>query len=153
MATMSVMRFDRDEWHEVAAKELVETDLIYYQGKLIEVTGQPTVVDGKVHLSARPYQAEDNPIVVAVGEEWRERQATTAVMDYTNSACCDFGDGTHMIAVLEEGPGAIYSPRLPTQQLEKWCMDNLDRFEAFFEANEVALDRGEIVKMEPWWAS
>src|SRR5690625_2290600 len=147
------MRFDRCGWFEGAVMDLIETDLIYYQGRLIELTAPPIVVDGKVHLSARPHQSKDDPIVLAVGEEWRNRQATAAVMDYTNSACRDFGDGTHMIAELGEGPGAIYSPRLSTQQLEEWCNSNLDRFEAFFEANVVALDRGEIVKMEPWWAS
>lgn len=148
-----MMRFERDRWVEVAATELVETDLIYYQGAPFEITDPPTVVDGKVHLPACAYQAKDDPIVLAVGKEWRDRQATAAVMDYTNSDCRDFGDGTHMIAELEEGPGAIYSPRLSTQQLEEWCMNNLDRFKAFYVANEVAIDRGGVVKMEPWWSS
>ncbi len=129
----------------------VENDLVYYQDQLFEVKGQPTINNGQVQLPAQLYQATDDPIVVAVGDAWRNREATIAVMDYTNAGCRDFGDGTHMIGEMEEGPGAIFSPRLPPEELEAWCMANLDRFEAFFEANEVALDEGDIIKIEPWW--
>ena len=153
MSSGSVMRFDQDGWFKIAVMDLVESDLIFHQGRLLEVTGQPALVNGVVQIPARIPQIKDDPIVVAVGEAWRDRQATSAVMDYTNSACRDFGDGSHMIAELEEGPGAIYSPRLSAQQLEEWCRDNLDRFESFFAANESALECGEIVKMEAWWLS
>jgi hypothetical protein len=152
MEKMNVMRFDRNKWNEVPVMDLIETDLVYCQGALIEVTGPPTVVNGQVNLPVRQCPATDEPIVLAVGSEWRNRAATAAVMDYTNADCRDFGDGTHMIAELEAGPGAIYSPRLSAQNLEEWCKNNLSRFESFFAANEAALDRGEIVKTEPWWA-
>jgi len=151
MIQPSIMRFDRDGWKQTPSITLNEGDLIYHQRTLLEVTEKPKMVGEKVQISAKPADVADEPIVVAVGGNWRERQATTAVMDYTNAACLDFGDGTHMIAELEAGPGAIFSPRLTAKELEAWCLENLERFEAFFEANEAALDAGAIVKMDPWW--
>ncbi|GAB0154373.1 hypothetical protein [Marinobacterium sp. BA1] len=151
MKPLSVKRFCHDRWHQVGVKDLTEKDLIFYQGQLLEVTGQPEVKNGRVHLPARLCQAANDSIVVAVGDAWKNREATIAVMDYTNAACRDFGDGTEMIGELEAGPGAIYSPRLTVEELEAWCMANLGRFEAFFESNEAALDEGDIIKIEPWW--
>jgi hypothetical protein len=145
-----VMRFDRERWHEVDVMDLAASDLVYFQGKLIKLTAPPTVVNGKVHLSARTH-LDDEQIILALGGEWRDRQATIMVMDYTNAACRDFSDGTCMIAELEAGPGALYSPRLTAHELENWCKDNLERYEAFFEVNEAALDRGENIKVVPWW--
>lgn len=130
---------------------LVETDVIYYHGELLEVKDPPVVVNGRVHLPTRRCHAIDQPIVLAVGSEWHNRDATCAVMEYTNADCADFGDGTYMITQFEAGPGAIYSPRLSAQKLEKWCQNNLHRFDAFFAMNEITINRGEIAKMEPWW--
>lgn len=151
MEKISVMRFEREKWKEVPVLELAEGDQVYCQGVLVELAAAPLVVDGKVNLSVRARPDNEAPITLSVGDEWREREATTAVMDYTNAACMDFGDGTYMIAELEYGPGAIYSPRLPAGELEAWCKENLQRYKAFFAANERALDRGDVVTLHPWW--
>lgn len=61
MGRVMMMRLDRDGWHEVHAIDLVEADLVYYEGNLIEVTGMPTISDGKINLPARLYQPSEEP--------------------------------------------------------------------------------------------
>ena len=147
----SVMRFEKDRWTNILMADVKIGDVIYVNNQLIEVLDSPVEENGKLRLDVRLAKSDDEPIVLALGKEWNDRQATVAVMDFTGSGCRDFGDGTYMIAELEEGPGAIYSPRLSIKELEDWCANHLDRFVAFFESNELALDRGDVVRMTPWW--
>lgn len=148
---MNVWLFSKDKWIETSASGLDKGDLIYYKGDLIELVSKASVVDDKVHLPARSYQVTNEPIVIAAGEQWRNRKSTLMVMDLTNSDCRDFADGTYMIAELEMGPGAVYSPRLTSDQLEEWCSVNLSRFKGLYTENEAALERGDTIKIKPWW--
>lgn len=152
MNKLNVMRFEKNKWLEVSAMELMDADLIYLKNNLLKVTGKPTVISGKVNLPACIYKHSNSEVIVlAIGSEWNNRQAISKVMDHTNSGCLDFEDGTYMIAELDEGPGAIYSPRLPISELEKWCNDNLKKFEQFYTKNELFIETGKIVKMDVWW--
>jgi hypothetical protein len=52
---------------------------------------------------------------------------------------------------VEAGPAAVFSPRLEVSELEVFCKENISRYEAHFDTNELALDQGEIIGMKLFW--
>lgn len=147
----NIMCFRHDAWIEVKTMGLQAGDWFKREGRLFKVKSEPVIVDGKIHMDVEPFLPESEPIVIAVGDEYDLIPETLKLMDELNSGCRDFGDGTYMIAELEGGPGAIYSPRLSEEKLEDWCKNNAKHFEPFIIANQEALERGDLIKIEPWW--
>lgn len=148
-----IHRFEFDHWSEVAVQDVEPGDLVHHNGRLLQVNAKPYQKDGTTHLPASIcFICEEGPIVLALGEAWEERQHIAMAMDYVGASLREFDDGTALIAELEHGPGAIYSPRMKIEELELFCKEHIDRYRAFFETNEARLDRAEAVSMEAWWA-
>lgn len=65
-----------------------------------------------------------------------------------------FPDGTAQFAENETYPYVVYSPRLTEEKLEQFCKDNLAKYEAYFEANFDAIDKGdELPPTELFWVN
>lgn len=63
-----------------------------------------------------------------------------------------FPDGTVQFAENETYPELVYSPRLSEDELERFCSENLSKYEAYFEANFEAIDQGEdLPPIERFW--
>lgn len=148
---MYVMHFDGYYWKETHVMSLIENDLVFYQGELIQVTGQPTMKNNTATLPSKTYYSPNTAGQLAIGKDWKNREATVRVMDYTNSTCHDFGDGTYILALLEAGPGAVYSPRLSAEKLEAWCQSHIEKFLEIYAENKPQIDNGETLIITPWW--
>jgi len=142
-----IKRFVYDRWEDAPVSELTVGDTIFNNSHAYKLTEPPFTEEGKTVLRAE--KLEELPIVVMLYGGPSEALAT--VMDYTNSGCINFDDGTHMIAELDMGPGAVFSPRLSLSELEAWCQENELKFEAHYSNNFEAIDAGQIVKIDPWW--
>lgn len=147
----AIERFDFDRWETVSAAELKPGDWIFVNNITHLLHDFPAVKDGKIVLKAVPVSDDQRPIKLMVGEYANDLNHVGMAMDYTNSDLNEFGDGTVMIMDVEAGPVAVFSPRLEVSELEAFCKENISRYEAHFNANEHALDRGEIIGMEPFW--
>lgn len=76
--------------------------------------------------------------------------AITRAMDRVGTTLHLFADGT---AALwdEEVPPLIYSPRLAPAQLEAFCQQYAEHYQAFYDQHQVEIEEGERVPMSPWW--
>lgn len=148
-AEPDIFRFDHDHWSLALVHDLETGDVVYHQGQLIEVIDNPYEKEGWYHVPVRI--PEPKPIILAFGQPWEGKRYIGMSMDYVRAGLTKFEDGTALICELQDGPGAIYSPRLPILDLEEFCKSNIDKYEAFFESNEERLEKGVIVPMEQWW--
>ncbi|HCL5581129.1 TPA: hypothetical protein N2N40_002557 [Citrobacter freundii] len=64
-----------------------------------------------------------------------------------------YPDGTQQFVDDEEDPIHIFSPRLTESELEKFCMDNIERYREFHHANMSKLLRCERATMVQFWES
>lgn len=62
-----------------------------------------------------------------------------------------FPDGTEQFVDDGVEPALIYSPRLKPDELERFCGQNLDRYERFHQEHEEQLVNYESVAMEAFW--
>jgi hypothetical protein len=62
-----------------------------------------------------------------------------------------FPDGTQQFVDDDVEPALIYSPRLPPEDLERFCEQNLARYERFHQEHEAQLMEFERVAMEAFW--
>lgn len=63
-----------------------------------------------------------------------------------------FPDGTVQFAENETYPDIVYSPRLTERELDKFCFDNLPKYEVYFGKNSDAIDKGdELPPIEQFW--
>jgi hypothetical protein len=62
-----------------------------------------------------------------------------------------FPDGTEQFRETVGDKVITYSPRLAPTELERFCQDNLGRYQAFHEQNEEAIQNYECVPMTPFW--
>lgn len=62
-----------------------------------------------------------------------------------------FPDGTEQFVDDDAEPALIYSPRLLPDDLERFCEQNLDRYERFHQEHEEQLMNFERVEMEAFW--
>ncbi|SHO23807.1 Putative transmembrane protein [Moritella viscosa] len=64
-----------------------------------------------------------------------------------------FPDGTVQFAENETYPDVVYSPRLTEDELEVFCESNLSKYEAYFETNIEAIDKGdELPPINVFWS-
>lgn len=79
--------------------------------------------------------------------------STALVENYLGGVgCLMFPDGTVQFAENETYPGIVYSPRLTEEQLEDFCEDNIDKYEAYFNDNFKAIDAGdEVPPIDNFW--
>lgn len=142
---MQVSQFKWDRFQQVDVFTLVEGDQVIVAGSMITVAGPAYEEDGQVHLPAAPI--EQAVILVDFSDT-----AATRAMDYVGSSVHDFGDGTAIIAELDGSSDLVYSPRLPKAELEAFCQEHLERYKAFNDQHSEAIEDGDTVRMEPWWA-
>ncbi|MBF6043362.1 hypothetical protein P5706_36070 [Pseudomonas sp. ChxA] len=142
---MQVSQFKWDRFHQVDVFSLVEGDQVIVAGSMVTVAAPAYEKDGQVHLPAAPI--EQAVILVDFSDT-----AATRAMDYVGSSVHDFGDGTAIIAELDGSTDLVYSPRLPKAELEAFCQEHLERYRAFNSQHSEAIEEGEPVPMEPWWA-
>jgi hypothetical protein len=62
-----------------------------------------------------------------------------------------FPNGTQQFADDDAEPVLIYSPRLPPEALERFCKENMDRYERFNAEHEKQLAECEPVAMQAFW--
>lgn len=62
-----------------------------------------------------------------------------------------FPDGTEQFLEVVGETVHVYSPRLVPAELERFCQTNLERYQAFHEENEEAIQNYECVPMAPFW--
>ncbi|MBW6123685.1 hypothetical protein KZ843_12435 [Pseudomonas aeruginosa] len=62
-----------------------------------------------------------------------------------------FPDGTEQFLEVVGDTVLVYSPRLVPAELERFCQTNLERYQAFHEENEEAIQNYECVPMAPFW--
>jgi hypothetical protein len=63
-----------------------------------------------------------------------------------------FPYGTVQFAENETYPDFVYSPRLTEQELEQFCLDNLAKYEVYFDTNFETIDKGdELPPIEQFW--
>lgn len=60
-----------------------------------------------------------------------------------------FPDGTHQF--IGDSADYIYSPRLPENELEVFCGDNIKTYQKISEDNGTAVLEMEDFKIEPFW--
>lgn len=63
----------------------------------------------------------------------------------------EFSDGTQQFMDDDQNPVYVYSPRLPPEELERFCETHIEFYRAFYAEHERALDRRERVPMAPFW--
>lgn len=145
----TVSTFQHDRWAPKPIAELAVGDLISHGGKVATVTALPYEKDGMTHIPGEPY--DSGPIKLLVGEFADGNQHVMMAMDLVGSDMAEFSDGTALITDLEAGNNMVYSPRLPLAELEAFCAEHIARYQAFYDANEDAIENGQAVQMEPWW--
>lgn len=63
-----------------------------------------------------------------------------------------FPDGTVQFAENETYPEVVYSPRMKVDELEVFCKSNLSKYEAYFDTNFAAIDKGdELPPISVFW--
>ncbi len=63
-----------------------------------------------------------------------------------------FPDGTAQFAENATYPDVVFSPRMTEPELESFCKQNLSQYEAYFEANFDAIDRGDpLPPIDRFW--
>lgn len=142
MDTIQCFRYD--QWLTLPPAELEPGDQFVHQGQLAIVTAKPSQVDGAWQVPAE--RPEPSPIRVDLSYG-----ILAQVMDYAGTGLKVFQDGTAILADLTWAPGFVYSPRLPKAELEAFCEAHLDRYKAFYDANEDAIIQGKSVVMTAWW--
>lgn len=145
----SVKKFCYDHWEEVTSDKLAVGDMISLEGQVAHVTGEPFSREGVTHLPTRPYAP--GSIKLAFGEACANLEHIIMAMDMVGSELQEFDDGTALITCFEFGSSHIYSPRLPLEELNSFCFEHLERYQAFYDQHASVLEDGENVPMEPWW--
>lgn len=62
-----------------------------------------------------------------------------------------FIDGTQQFIDIVDGHAFVYSPRLPPNELERFCEVNIMQYQQFNEDNIEQIDNFERVCMKPFW--
>jgi hypothetical protein len=63
-----------------------------------------------------------------------------------------FPDDTVQFAQNDTYPEVVYSPRMTEPELEKFCMENMDKYQAYFDANFEAIDEGDdLPPIDRFW--
>ncbi|TBW57388.1 hypothetical protein EZI54_06945 [Marinobacter halodurans] len=88
-------------------------------------------VDQKADVIFDPHGAKTHPNIAAV-EQYLGGIGTLV-----------FDDDTLQFAEHKSFPDTVYSPRLSEEQLETFCQEHLDRYEAYFKENFEAIERGD----------
>lgn len=141
--------FHHNHWAPKPVDELVVGDLISHGGTVATVTASPYEEAGMTRIPGKPY--DPGPIKLMLGEFANDKEHIVMAMDLVGSALAEFDDGTALITDLENGQSFIYSPRLPMAELEAFCAEHIERYQAFFDANVDAMDRCQPIPMQPWW--
>jgi hypothetical protein len=145
----TINTFHYDHWAPKPVTELEVGDLISHGGKVATVAARPYTEGGKTHIPGEPY--DSGPIKLLVGEFADGMEHIMMAMEFVGSELAEFDDGTALITDLEAGHSLVYSPRLPLAELEAFCAEHIERYRAFYDANEVAIESHQTVAIEPWW--
>lgn len=149
MDNATVKRFNFDRWEEVKVSQLRPGDEIASKEHgVVVVNALPSKVDSHISIPAIP--KESSPIIVRL-DEGENFPATCAVEEYTCIGRMNYPDGTLQFRDDELSPGCVYSPRLTPDELEAFCAEHLQRYEAWFNENESAIDSGYPPALSPWW--
>ncbi|GGM25182.1 hypothetical protein ACFQDN_21770 [Pseudomonas asuensis] len=146
----TIVTFLYDHWAPKPVNELEVGDLISQGGKVTTVAALPYAEGGKTHIPGEPY--DSGPIKLLVGEFADGMEHVMMAMELVGSELAEFDDGTALITDLEAGHGPVYSPRLPVSELEAFCAEHIERYQAFYDANEDAIESRQTVTLEPWWS-
>lgn len=145
----NISTFQHDRWAPKPINELVVGDLISQGGEVATVAAPPYEEEGVVRIPGIPY--DPGPIKLLLGEFAEGKDHIIMAMELVGSELAEFDDGTVLITDLEAGHNLVYSPRLPIAELEAFCAEHIDRYQAFYDANEAAIEDRQAVPMEPWW--
>ena len=140
-----IKRFEFDRWTAVELADLTAGDLIIYNGGMLKVVAPAFEGEGgQVHLPA-----EQLPIPVL--RLRLENDALGEAMEMCSTDLHDFDDGTSMLTSFSEPSGFVFSPRLPTANLEAFCAEHLEKYQGHFHQYRDQIARCEAVEMRPWW--
>ena len=117
----TVKCFVHDIWQDKDVFLLQRDDIIAHSGQTLVVTASAYMKDGKPHIPASLY--DSGPIIIDFS---KEKEAITMVMDYVGSSAHSFEDGTMQICSFEDGLTNVYSPRLPTLELNEFCQKHIE---------------------------
>ncbi|MGR5555695.1 hypothetical protein ACQKQC_05275 [Vibrio fortis] len=148
MAT--VLKFDGDDWSPIEATSLKQDDIFILNGNTYIAKGPATVdsENGELTVCAEPYN--EGPIVLDLGSN-SETEYIMMVSDYVGSSATNFNDGTMMICDLTCKHGYVYSPRLPTKELNEFCKKHKETYYQFYNQHRALIDDGKAIKLERFW--
>lgn len=138
--------FAHDEWKDKDVFELQCGDIFVHSGQTLVVTESAYMKDGKPHIPASLY--DSGPIIIDLS---KEKEAITMVMDFVGSSAHSFEDGTMQICSFEDGLTNVYSPRLPTLELNEFCQKHIDHYQQFFDEHFDKIENGASITMDRFW--
>ncbi|MDL4860752.1 hypothetical protein NPJ88_000245 [Halomonas elongata] len=145
----TISTFQYDHWAAKPVAELAVGDLISHGGKVATVTAKPYAEAGVTHIPGEPY--DPGPIKLLIGEFAVGKEHIIMASELVGSDLAEFDDGTVLITDMEAGHNLVYSPRLPTAELEAFCAEHIERYQEFYDAHEDAIEGRQAVPMQPWW--
>lgn len=145
----TITTFQHDHWAPKPVTDLEVGELISHGGQVATVSALPYEEKGVTHVPAKPY--DPGPIKLLIGEFAEGKEHIIMASELVGSDIAEFDDGTALIADLEAGHNLVYSPRLPMAELEAFCVEHIERYQAFYDAHEDAIEGRQAVPMEPWW--
>lgn len=145
--TPTLYRFEYDHWELVPVSALQEGDLISHNGMQAIVRAPAVETNGQwvINAGALP---DEGPIVLDLK---RADTAMLRVMDMLMASRQAFDDGTSLLMDDSCHPPSIFSPRLPLAELEAFCLEHQDKYQAFARAHAEELANGDPIRLEPWW--
>lgn len=127
---MTVKVFKHNEWIEATLENLSQGDYISNGHETYLVCDMPFENEnGKLEVPC--VLPEPKPIIIQLGNN--NDKYITMAMDLAGTSLRDFGDGTMMLCEFEGGNTHVYSPRLTKSELELFCKDNIEKYQAFFD--------------------
>jgi|GEM_PF-1815530 len=143
-------KFDFDSWVVVEPHDLKEGDIFAYGDTTALFKGLDLAgANSATQIIAESIQ--DDPIRIQLGEKGSDWEFIVMAMDFAGSSCHEFGDGSAIISDFADGKTAVYSPRLPLKELNKFCKENLSVYETFYNNHFISIDDGKSIPMERFW--
>lgn len=145
----SIDTFQHDRWVPTPVENLRIGDFISQGGQVAKVSAPPYEENGITHIPASAY--DPGPIRLMVGEATVGKEHILMALDMVGSELAEFDDGTALITDFPAGHNLVYSPRLPVEELEKFCAKHIERYQSFFDEHTDEINDGQAVPMKPWW--
>ncbi|MCA2016965.1 hypothetical protein LDJ79_12640 [Vibrio tritonius] len=147
MSPQMVKCFKEDCWIEKEVTALVKGDIFVSKSTTYIARSATRILYGRPQIQAVVF--DSGPNFLTFGEA--NMDYICMAMDYTCSPAHLFDDGTMMLCDFSDGNTNTYSPRLPRKQLNEFCKNHMDEYEAFFDQNEDALESGAIISLPKFW--